>query len=124
MQSILGSCSEVLNFKTKKGKAYPMFKRIKQAFHRKKDATKVNMQEDNKMYANANDLINSAQSPFNIIEEYAALSPKRKVLLCDTLFVETRTDFQNMVRLLWPEAVAKDMKKLEKFLFLIRKSSR
>jgi len=75
------------------------------------------------MYANAQELINSAQNPLNIIEEYAALSPKRKVLLCDTLFIESKNDFQNMVRLLWPEARIKDMKKLEKFLFLIRKSA-
>lgn len=67
-------------------------------------------------------LKNPAQS-FNIIEEYAALSPKRKVLLCDHLFVEGKAKFQNMVKLLWPEADNQDMKKLEKFLTLIKNAS-
>ena len=67
-------------------------------------------------------ILDSASQPFNIIEEYAALSPKRKVLLCDNLFIEGKVPFQNMVKLLWPESQPKDMKKLEKFLTLIRRS--
>lgn len=74
------------------------------------------------IHADTKNYIDSAQSPFNIIEEYAALSPKRKLLLCDNLFIEGKTPFKNMVKLLWPEAQPKDMKKLEKFLLLIRKS--
>ncbi|MGH1398171.1 MAG: hypothetical protein ACRBCT_03060 [Alphaproteobacteria bacterium] len=74
------------------------------------------------MFTDTQELLNSAQKPFNIIEEYAALNPKRKVLLCDNLFIEGKVPFQNMVKLLWPEAQNKDMKKLEKFLTLIRSS--
>ncbi|MGB0719739.1 MAG: hypothetical protein ACPGRX_04650 [Bdellovibrionales bacterium] len=66
------------------------------------------------------DLLEQAQQPFNIIEEYAALSPKRKVLLCDNLFIDGKARFHNMVKLLWPEAKNTDMKNLEKFLLLIR----
>lgn len=63
------------------------------------------------------------QQDFNIIEEYAALSANRKMSLCDSLFVDGRSRFQNMVKLLWPEANGYDTKKLEKFLNLIRVSS-
>ncbi len=66
------------------------------------------------------DLLQSVSQPFNIIEEYAALSPKRKVLLCDQLFIEGKSYFKNMAKLLWPEATALDIKKLEKFLNLIK----
>ncbi len=69
------------------------------------------------------DLLEQAQQPFNIVQEFAALSAKRKVLLCDHLFAEGRQAFQNTVRLLWPEAGSGDMKKLEKFLFLLRKTA-
>lgn len=75
------------------------------------------------MLGNVSQLLRSAERPFNIIEEYAALSPKRKVLLCDHLFVEGKTKYQNMVTLLWPEANNQDMKKLEKFLILIKNAS-
>ncbi len=75
------------------------------------------------MLGNVTDLLKSADKPFNVIEEYAALSPKRKVLLCDHLFVEGKAKFQNMVTLLWPEATGQDMKKLEKFLTLIKNAS-
>lgn len=66
------------------------------------------------------DLLQSASRPFNIIEEYAALSPKRKVLLCDQLFIEGKHFFKNTVKLLWPEAAPQDVKKLEKFLNLLK----
>lgn len=75
------------------------------------------------MQPNMQDLLKSAQQPFNIIEEFSTLSPKRKFLLCDHLFGVSRTTFQNTVRLLWPEAQPKDMRKLEKFLILLQKSS-
>lgn len=63
------------------------------------------------------------QQNFNIIEEYAALSAKRKVLLSDSLFENGYTHFQNMVELIWPEVSNYDIKKLEKFLNLVRVSS-
>ena len=69
------------------------------------------------------DLLEQAQKPFSIIEEFAMLNAKRKVLLCDQLFSEGRMTFQNTVRLLWPEATAFDMRKLEKFLVLLRKAA-
>jgi len=75
------------------------------------------------MHSNVKRFLGTNQD-FNIIEEYATLSAKRKVLLCDNLFVDGRSRFQNMVKLIWPEASAQDIKKLEKFLNLIRVSSR
>ena len=69
-----------------------------------------------------NDLLLQAQKPFSIIEEFAMLSAKRKVLLCDHLFAEGRSTFHNTIKLLWPEASSLDMKKLENFLILLRKS--
>lgn len=76
-----------------------------------------------KVKSRVQDLLNSARQPFNIIEEYAALNPKRKVLLCDQLFMDGKTQFRNMVKLLWPEAKSRDMKTLENFLLLIKKAS-
>ena len=75
------------------------------------------------MYATIRELLKSAEQPLNIIEEYAALSPKRKVLLCDHYFVEGRETYENTVRLLWPEATKKDMKKLGNFLVLLKNTS-
>lgn len=75
------------------------------------------------MYASLKDLIESAEKPLNIIEEYAALSPKRKVLLCDHYFVNGRQTFENTVKLLWPEATAQDVKKLGNFLVLLKNSA-
>lgn len=75
------------------------------------------------MHASINDLLKRAQQPFNIIEEFAALTPKRKVSICDRLFVEGREAYQNTVQLLWPEASAQDMKKLENFLILLKKTA-
>jgi hypothetical protein len=69
------------------------------------------------------DLLKQAQQPFSIIEEFAMLSAKRKVLLCDHLFAEGRDTFRNTVKLLWPEANDIDVKKLESFLILLRKSA-
>ena len=75
------------------------------------------------MRATVQDILRSSEQPFNIIEEFASLSPKRKILLCDHLFAESRPTFQGTVRLLWPEATPRDMKKLEKFLLLLKKTS-
>jgi len=63
----------------------------------------------------------AAQGQFNIIEEFASLAPNRKAILCDHLYSEGRSTFQNTVKLLWPEAKATDMKKLEKFIYMLRK---
>ncbi len=75
------------------------------------------------MLGSLKDLIKSSEQPFNIIEEYAALSPKRKVLLCDHYFVEGRNIFAGTVELLWPEATAQDIKKLENFLVLLKSTA-
>ena len=75
------------------------------------------------MYAKIQDLLKRAEAPLNIIEEYAALSPKRKVLLCDHFFVEGRPAFESTVRLLWPEATSKDVKKLGNFLILLKNAA-
>lgn len=75
------------------------------------------------MYGTVKDILKSAEQPFSIIEEFAALSPKRKILLCDHLFIEGRDVFQKTVSLLWPEARLHDMKKLEKFLELLKRTS-
>lgn len=75
------------------------------------------------MRSGLREIVESAEKPFSIIEEFAALSPKRKVLLCDHLFVEGRQAFYNTVELLWPEATNQDAKKLEKFLFTLKNRS-
>lgn len=72
---------------------------------------------------NVQDILQKAEQPFSIIEEFAALSPKRKLLLCDNLFAESRQTFVNTVKLLWPEAAQSDIKKLEKFLFLLKQTA-
>ena len=75
------------------------------------------------MHSAVRNILSVSEQSFNIIEEFAALSPKRKVLLCDHLFAEGRETFQNTISLLWPEAKPKDMKKLEKFLILLKKTA-
>ncbi len=75
------------------------------------------------MRSGLREITESVDKPFSIIEEFAALSPKRKVLLCDHLFVEGRQAFYNTVELLWPEATNQDAKKLEKFLFTLKNRS-
>jgi len=75
------------------------------------------------MHATLRDLIKRAEQPFNIIEEYAALNPKRKVLLCDHYFVEGARSFEKTVSLLWPEAKRQDMKKLANFLILLKNAA-
>ncbi|MEM7650705.1 MAG: hypothetical protein AAF204_01310 [Pseudomonadota bacterium] len=75
------------------------------------------------MYAKIQDILQKAEKPLNIIEEYAALSPKRKVLLCDHFFMEGRPTFEKTVTLLWPEATSKDVKKLANFLILLKNTA-
>ncbi len=70
-----------------------------------------------------NELLRQAERPFNIVEEFAALNAKRKVLLCDQLFTQPRKVFHGTVKLLWPEAQLADMKKLEKFLVALKRGA-
>lgn len=74
------------------------------------------------MTAKSKQFLGGEQS-FSIIEEYATLSPNRKTLLCDNLCLESHGRFQNMVKSIWPDASDYDLKKLEKFLNLVRVSS-
>ena len=56
----------------------------------------------------------------NIIEEYASLSPQRKFALCDHYFMKGSQSFENAVKLLWPRAKQRDVKKLGNFLILLK----
>lgn len=71
----------------------------------------------------AQTLLKQSQEPFSVIEEFAALNPQRKMLLCDNLFMDGRSAFQKTVTLLWPEASDKDMIKLERFLAVLKKTA-
>lgn len=74
-------------------------------------------------YGSALNIIQKSKEPFRVLEEFAALSPKRKMLLCDHLFIEGRKTYQKTVSLLWPEATLTDMRRLEKFLMSLKKSA-
>ncbi len=69
------------------------------------------------------DFVDSNSAEFNIIEEFSALTPRRKVLLCDNLFVEGQQAFYNMVEVLWSESSMVDTKRLEKFLYSLKNRS-
>ncbi|MAF97402.1 MAG: hypothetical protein CMH26_02055 [Micavibrio sp.] len=56
---------------------------------------------------------------FNIIEEYAALSPGRKKAICDQIYTENKDMFEKMVRLHWPKVEQKDIDKLRSFMKLL-----
>ena len=60
---------------------------------------------------------------FHIIEAFAGLDGNRKMLICDRLFAEGYDSYKKMVQLLWPEASARDEKKLERFLILLKNTS-
>lgn len=75
------------------------------------------------MRAAINSLSGKYSGSFNIIEEFADLTPARKRALCSSLFSNTHDTFQATVRALWPDISAVDMNKLEKFLILIRKAT-
>ncbi len=66
------------------------------------------------------DILKNTEKPFSVIEEFDALSPKRKMLLCDQLFSEDQNVFRNTTRMLWPEATQSDMKKLGHFIRILR----
>ena len=72
------------------------------------------------MSGSLQELTSSAARPFNIIEDYMALSPGRKILLCGHDFIEDGAAFARMVRLIWPAAAAQDIKKLGNFLVLLK----
>lgn len=75
------------------------------------------------MLANITDLLEQSEQSFNIIEEFASLSAKRKILLCDHLFIEGQDTFDKTVKLLWSEATVLDIKKLEKFLHVLKRAA-
>lgn len=75
------------------------------------------------MYAAIRNISGSSSRTFNIIEEFADLTPGRKMALCDSLFKGGDEPFRGAVRALWPEASSTDTVKLEKFLILIRKAT-
>lgn len=64
----------------------------------------------------------STESAFRIIEEFIGLSTHRRLLLCEQLYVEGPDYFRGTVGLLWPQATNKDVKKLEKFLLVLRET--
>lgn len=59
----------------------------------------------------------------NIIEEFAGLSPKYKLMFCEKLFVEGQESYAQAVQKMWPKANEIDVKKLEKFLILLKNTS-
>ena len=69
------------------------------------------------------DFVDNSKKDFSIIEEFSALTPRRKVLLCDQLFTEGQQAFYNMVEVLWPQAKTSDIKRLEKFLYSLKNRS-
>lgn len=75
------------------------------------------------MRSGMRDVLEQVSSHFNIISEFSELSPRRKVLLCDHLFIEGRQAFYSTVELLWPQSTAADAKKLEKFLYSLKNKS-
>ena len=75
------------------------------------------------MRSGLRDIQENLNGSFDVIEEFAALTPRRKVLLCDHLFTEGRQAFYNTVELLWPQSSAADARRLEKFLFSLKNRS-
>jgi len=59
----------------------------------------------------------------NIIEEFAALSPKYKIMLCEKLFMDGIDAYTKAVKAMWPTVSTQDTKKLEKFLILLKNTS-
>ncbi len=80
-------------------------------------------EENMLMKSGLRDIVEGASEGFNIIEEFSELSPRRKVLLCDHLFVEGRQAFYNTVEILWPQASIADARRLEKFLYSLKNRS-
>jgi hypothetical protein len=63
------------------------------------------------------------QDKFRVIEAFAELDPNRKMILCDRLFSNGYDSYSKMVNLLWPQSSAQDIKKLEKFLILLKNTA-
>jgi hypothetical protein len=68
-------------------------------------------------------VLKQAEQPFNIIEEFAVLDVRQKILLCDHLFIEGYHSFERTVKLLWTRTSERDVKKLEAFLRLLKKTA-
>ncbi|MEM7618595.1 MAG: hypothetical protein AAF244_04335 [Pseudomonadota bacterium] len=73
--------------------------------------------------ARIQELLESARQPFDVLGEFSSLSSKRKMLLCDHLFIHKGDTFQKTVNLLWPEATDADVKKLAGFLETLRQKA-
>jgi hypothetical protein len=77
---------------------------------------------ENTVVANENADDNKDKRTFRIIEEFIGLSTRRRLLLCEQLYLEGPDYFRGTVGLLWPQATNKDVKKLEKFLYVLRET--
>lgn len=76
----------------------------------------------NTVVANENLAQGSSEKAFRIIEEFIGLSTRRRLLLCEQLYLEGPDYFRGTVGLLWPQATNKDVKKLETFLLVLRET--
>ena len=72
------------------------------------------------MKSGLRDVIEATGGTFDIIDEFSQLTPRRKVLLCDHLFIEGSQAFYNTIELLWPQSNAEDARALEKFLYSLK----
>ena len=59
----------------------------------------------------------------NIIEEFAGLTPNRKMVLCDRLFNDGMEAYERTVKTIWPNASSQDVQKLQKFIILLKKTA-
>jgi hypothetical protein len=64
---------------------------------------------------------NQAGQDFDILEAFAALEPKTRLMVCEQLFAHGQGYFKNTVRTLWPHASDRDARRLEKFLLKYQK---
>jgi len=65
----------------------------------------------------------SVARPFSIVQAFSLLTPKVKTSLCDHLFTHGNTAFSLAAKRLWPQSDEHDVKKLEAFLTLLKKTS-
>lgn len=72
------------------------------------------------MKSGLREIIEATGGTFDILEEFSQLTPRRKVLLCDHLFIEGHQAFYNTIELLWPQSNQDDAAALEKFLFSLK----
>lgn len=71
---------------------------------------------------NIKEVIERGDQPFDILHAFSRLTSRRKVLLCDRLFLDNRAAFQQAASTLWPDADPRDLKKLEQFLYDLKKA--